>query len=116
MVGKYIPLLYLEAMIFPSIYWKASDDNCSIVGAIPSSLMNEAIKQYGFVTIQHHIRTRLTSNSSSTSTYIRYTSYCFDVISHLSASYNGTIMMINRGLTVDDDKEGGLGVRGKGDS
>ena len=25
-------------------------------------------------------------------------------------------MMMNRGLTVADDKEGGLGVRGKGDS
>ena len=78
--------------------------------------MNEAIKQDGFSMIQKHIRTRLTNHSSLTSTYPRYISYRFDVISHLSASYNGTIMIMNRGLTVDDDKEGGLGVRGKGDS
>ena len=48
------------------------------------------------------------------STDPRYISYCFDVISNLSSSYNYTIIMINRGLTVADDKEGGLGVRGKG--
>ena len=66
--------------------------------------MNEAIEKYGFATIQHHIRTRLTSNSSSTSTYSRYISYCFDVMSNLSASYNDTRMMMNRGLTVADDK------------
>ena len=35
-----IPLLYLEAMLFPSNLWKDAYDNCSIVGAIPSSLFN----------------------------------------------------------------------------
>ena len=50
-VGIYIPLLYLKEMLFTSLYWKSADDHCSIVGAIPSSLMNEAIKQDGFATI-----------------------------------------------------------------
>ena len=75
-------------MIFLSIYWKAADDNCSIVGAIPSSLMDESIDKYGFATIQQHIRTILTNNSLSTITDPRYISYFFDVMSNLSASYN----------------------------
>ena len=64
-------------------------------------------------TIQQHIRTRLTNNSSSTSTDPRYILYCFDVMSNLSASYNDTRMITNSGITVADDTEGGLGVRGK---
>ena len=87
-VGKYIPLLYTEEMLFPSIYWKSANDHCSIVGAIPSSLMDESIDKYGFATIQQHIRTILTNNSLSTITDPRYISYFFDVMSNLSASYN----------------------------
>ena len=115
-LGEYVPLLYLEAMMFPSIHWKAAGDKCSIVGAIPSSLMNDSIKQDGFATIQQHIRTRLTCPSTTTSTDPRYISYCFDVMSNLSATYNDTRMVMNRGLTVVDDKYGGLGVRGREDS
>ena len=114
-VDQYIPLLYLEAMLLSYIYCKAVDDHCSIVVAIPSAFMNEAIKQDGFAMIQQHIRTRLTSNSLPASTYIWYISYCFDVMSNFSASYNDTRMMMNREIVVADDKEGGLGVRGKGD-
>ena len=115
-VVKYIPLLYIEAMLCPSIYWETANDHGSIVEAIPSSLMNEAIEQDGFATIQQNIRTRLTTNYLSTSTDPRYISYSFDVMSNLSASYNYTRMMMYRGLTVKNDIEGGLGVLGKGNS
>ena len=76
--------------------------------------MNEAINQDGFTTIQQHTRTILTNNSSSTSTDPRYISYCFDVMSNLSTSYNDARIMMNRELTVAGDKEGGLCVHGKG--
>ena len=34
-VGKYITLIYIKAMLFTSIYWRDADDHCSIVEAIP---------------------------------------------------------------------------------
>ena len=103
-------------MLFPSIHLKAAEDHCLIVGAMPSSLTNKGIVQDRFATIQQHIRTRLTNNFSSKSIDPRYVSYCFDVMSNLSATYNDTRMIMNRGLTAADDKHSGLGVRGKGDS
>ena len=67
-IGASIPLLYPEAMLFPSIFWKSADDNCSIIGAIPSSLLSSSISSHGFASIPSHIRSRLTSPTSSTST------------------------------------------------
>ena len=111
-----IPLIYPEGMLFPSIHWKSSTDNCSILGAIPSSLLNEKAKSYGFASIQEHIRTRLTCPSSATSTDPRYITHCYDVMSNLAASQSDTRLIINRGLTVSEDKYGNLGVRGNNDS
>ena len=46
--GTSIPLMYPEAMLFPSIFWKAADDNTSILGAIPAPLLTDAISRFGF--------------------------------------------------------------------
>ena len=35
-----IPLLYTEGMLFISLHWKFTNHKCSIVGAIPSSLLS----------------------------------------------------------------------------
>ena len=47
-----IPLLYPEGMLFPSIHWKSAYDNCSIVGAIPSSLLNANATKEGFASVK----------------------------------------------------------------
>ena len=114
--GSSIPLLYPEGMLFPSIHWKAAEDKCSIVGAIPSSLLNEAIKTDGFASIQEHIRTRLTFPSAATSTDPNYIAHCYDMMVNLSATHGDTRVILNRGLTVGEDKVGGLGMRGTKDS
>ena len=111
-----VPLIYPEDMLFPSIHWKTSSDNCSILGAIPSSLLNEKCKSYGFATIQQHIRTRLTCPFSATSTDPRYITHCYDVMANLAASQSDTRLIIDRGLTIGEDKYGNLGVRGRNDS
>jgi predicted GIY-YIG superfamily endonuclease len=113
--GTSIPLLYPEATMFPSIYYAMADDNCSIIGAIPSSLLSENTSKFGFASIPTHVRSRLTSSSSSTSSDYQYTSYCYDKLTNLSANHEDTRLVIQRGLTVGDDKKGGLGLRGKGD-
>ena len=115
-IGESIPLMYPEGILFPSIHWKMSSDNCSIVGAIPALLLNESVKTFGFASIQEHIRSRLTSSTSATSTDSRYCAHCYDMLTNLAANHEDTRLILNRGLTVSDDAKGGLGLRGKGDS
>ena len=41
--GTSVPLIYAEAMLFPSIFWKASGDMNSLVGALPAPLLNKKL-------------------------------------------------------------------------
>ena len=109
-----VPLLYPEGMLFPSIHWKSAKDNVSLLGAIPSSFLNENIEKEGFLSIQDHLRSQLLNNSSATSTDPRYITHCYDIMANLTASQTDTRLIINRGLTVGNDSEGNLEVRGSG--
>ena len=115
-VGESIPLMYPEGILFPGIHWKMSADNCSIVGAIPAPLLTESVSQFGFCPIQQHIRARLTTSISSTSSDSRYCAHCYDILTNLAANHEDTRLILNRGLAVCDDANGGLGLRGKQDS
>ena len=95
-----IPLVYPEGMLFPSIFWKSAKDNCSILGAIPSSLLNSNINKDGFASIQQHIRTRLTCPSNAMNSDPRYITHCYDIMANMAASQSDTRMAINRGCTL----------------
>ena len=56
--GNTLPLLYPEAMLFPSIFWSMVPNNGSICGAIPSGLLVKANK-HGFASMKNHVRSRL---------------------------------------------------------
>ena len=115
-IGSSVPMIYPEALLFPSIFWKMAPDNCSIAGAIPSPLLSQSTSRFGFESIPLHVRSRLSSPSATTSTDVNYTSFCYDMLTNLSANYQDTRLVLRRGLTVGDDKTGGLGLRGQGDS
>ena len=115
-IGEYILLMYPEGILFPSIYWKMAADNYFVVGAIPAPLLTELVKGFGFAPIQEHIRSRLTSTISATSTDSRYCAHCYDILTNLAVNHEDTHLILNRGLTVADDAKGGLGLRGKGGS
>ena len=42
--------------------------------------------------------------------------HAYDVLTNLTANHEDTRLIVNRGLTVGEDKTGGLALRGKGDS
>ena len=65
-IGKSVPLLYPEGMLFPSIFYSMS--NNAVVGSIPSSLMSDLVTSFGFSPLNDHLRARLTSSSNQTST------------------------------------------------
>ena len=114
-VGASIPLMYPEAMLFPSIFWKSTDDSLEIAGAIPAPLISESISTFGFASIPDHVRSRLSNPSMNTSSDFHYTSFCYNKLSNLAANHEDTRIIIRRGLTVDE-KTGDLGLRGSGDS
>ena len=111
-----IPLVYPEGILFQGIHYQAANDKCSLVGCIPTPLMTENIRKMRFASIASHVRSRLTNTSSSTCSDPRYLCFCYDIMSNMAASHEDTRLILNRGLTVGDDKTGGLGLRGKGDT
>ena len=116
-MGDSIPLLYPEGMIFPSIFYANAPDDSSILGAIPSSLLNDSNKnQHWFATVMEQSRSRLTSVSIATSTNPRYCCYCYDKAVNLTANHQDVRIVLNRGLTVDPQSPNKISVRSKNDS
>ena len=62
------------------------------------------------------MESRLTTPDLATSTDPGYCAFSYDMMTNLTANRKDTRVILNRGLTVGDDKTGGLGLRGKGDS
>ena len=58
-----IPLLYTEAMLFPSYFWKTSIDG-TCLGAIPTCFMTNDIQtaRYEMASVKEHMRNRLTNS------------------------------------------------------
>ena len=102
--GVSIPLFYPEAMLLPSIFWKAAEDSYSILGAIPVPLLREGIGKYGFEDISRHIWLMLTSPLCSTSTNPRFISFCYDMVVNVAVNRDDNRRIINNGLAVSDDK------------
>ena len=59
-MGKSIPLLWPESMIFPSIFPFVDPDGFPSLGCIPAPLLSRKMESLGFASIPQHIQTRLT--------------------------------------------------------
>ena len=102
-------------MLFPSIFYHLTD-NGAISGAIPSPLLTENISKYGFQSLPQHIRSRLTSSGYATSTDPRYISFSYDTMTNLTVNHQDSRIVLNRGLTVDEENKNNLGLRCSHDS
>ena len=65
---------------------------------------------------QQQIRIRLTSPSNAMGYDPRYICHCYDIMANLYASRNDTRLVINRDLTVSQNKNSNLGIKGSVDS
>ena len=88
-------------------------DCCSVVGDIPSSLLNDFSYKDRFASIHEHIRTRLTCLFSNTSTDSKYICHLHDIAANLAASQSDTKLILNRGLTCSNDVKENLQLRGE---
>ena len=84
----------------------------AISGAIPSPLMTESIGHLGFESLPKHIRSRLTSGAFTTGTDPRYISFSYDTMTNLAVNHENHRIALHRGLTVDEENDIGLGIRG----
>ena len=101
-------------MLFPSINRKYVEDNCLIVCAIISFLLNKVITQDELTTIQHNIWRRSTYYFPTNVIDKRYfLLFWYDW--KFSTSNNSTRIVMNIGFTIGKEKYGITGICGTED-
>jgi hypothetical protein len=107
--GHTVPLVYPEAMLFPSIFsFDIESDSSSIIGAMPCSLLsqNKNHKEHGIASIADHVRTRLQAGSSSSATDPRYLNWSYDCLVNASIAGSDTRLILNRGFAPSSSSTG----------
>ncbi len=98
--GYTVPLLYPEAMLFPSLFWKGTNDG-AVIGSLPCGLLADDafLRSYGFAGVAEHMRCRVKNPSMLSSTDYRYIYYAFDSIANLSLRGHDSRVILNRGFS-----------------
>ena len=94
-------------MLFPSIFWKDTD-NGSMIGAIPSALLASEFEchQLGYADVTDHGRARLTNPSLRTSTDPRYIFHTFDAFANVILRGEDSRLVLNCGFVEKQGKGG----------
>ncbi len=97
--GYTVPLLYPEAMLFPSLFWKGTNDG-AVIGSLPCGLLADDafLRSYGFAGVAEHMRCRVKNSSMLSSTDYRYIYYAFDWIANLLLRGHDSRVILNRGF------------------
>ena len=109
-----IPLLYVEGMLFPSIFWSMVPGSGAILGSIPSGLLTTNTS-HGFASMKSHARCRLTLPGTCTSTNPSYVAFVYDILTNLTLNREDSRIILNRGL-MESTGETGLKVRSREDT
>ena len=109
-----IPLLYVEGMLFPSIFWSMDTRSGAILGSIPSGLLTTNTS-HGFASMKSHARCRLTLPGTCTSTNPSYVAFVYDILTNLTLNREDSRIILNRGL-MESTGETGLKVRSREDT
>ena len=109
--GVTIPVMFMEGALFPSIFWAASNDNASILGAIPSCLFAQptTVSAWGVASMRDHTRSRITCADSLAGTDPRYYAFMFDVMANVALNNRYSRLVLNRGF-VENQGPSGLAV------
>ena len=113
--GSSMPLLYPEAMLFPSKFQYLDVQYYAFVGALPAGLLCHAHSFFGFEKPFGHIKTRTASIISNTSSNSQYVPFCWDIVVNLSVNSQDFHIVLNRRFQVANI-DTGLEVYGKNNS
>ena len=101
--------------MFPSKFCLTENNNYYISGSIPSPLLSGSCKEYGFSNIPTHVCSRITNDSSSTSS-----DYCYAIFGHALiysiAANNFDMIQHRKGMTSSNTAASGLDLICKDDS
>jgi predicted GIY-YIG superfamily endonuclease len=106
--GHAVPLVFPEAMVLPSIFWRDTTDG-SLVGALPAAVMaskNEC-RVFGIASMEEHIKSRLTNPSLRCSTDPRYIFYAYDCVANINLRGEDARIILSRGFA-EKQGRGGL--------
>lgn len=112
--GLSMPLLYIQAMLFPKHFWSsAKHDKVATLGCPPISVYTSKTHPAGFASHLERARNYCTHASSSTATDDHFTSYSYDILANSSGVDSRSIA--RRGFRVSTANASGLELEG-GDS
>jgi hypothetical protein len=80
-----VPLVYLEGLLFPSIFWDLPGGcDGGVAGSVPTVLFcqHDTRKKFGIASLAAHAKVRLKSVVSSAATDPRYLSFMFDTLAN----------------------------------
>ena len=103
--GRAVPLVYPEAMLFPSLFWKDAGDDSAVLGAMPCGLLahDSTLRKYGIASMQSHLYGRLTNPTLGTSNDPRYVCHAFDSMVNLGCRHEDVRVILHRGVTGTND-------------
>ena len=93
--GQSIPLLYPEAMMFPSIFWNQHND-----GALPVGLWsgNQAANAFGYAGLAEHMQCCLKNSSLLCSTDPKNVDFAFNAVNNLMSHRMDNQLVLKRGF------------------
>ena len=106
-----IPLVYMEAMLFPSIFWhQAGQSNGGMLGSIPTALFcqHKTRKRFRIASLADHAKVRLKGCASTASTNPAYLSFLFDSLANGALEGTDTRVVLSRGF---EESMGPAGMR-----
>jgi predicted GIY-YIG superfamily endonuclease len=113
-----VPLIYLEGILFPSIFWCLSNSSDGgVLGSMPTSFFcqNSTRKRFGVASLSDHAKTRLKSIGNTASTDPRYLTFLFDSIANGAIEGSDTRVVLSRGFE-ESMGPAGMRIRNKDDN
>ena len=97
--GESIPLLFPEAMMFPSIFWLQLPGDLAPMGSLPSSLWTDEKRasKFNFAGVVSHIQSRVKNNQLLCSTDPRFLTLCNDIQSNIRLRGKNSNLVLRRG-------------------
>ena len=96
---KLLPLLYVEALLFPNIFWAL--DNGAPVGALPSIFYTEFGKNaipIGFASWEDHMTVRVSDHTLLTARDQSYLSFMFDCHMNMMLNHDSSAIAMKKGF------------------
>ena len=93
------PISYIEASMFPNIFWKSNKDGSS-VGSLTATLWTDQRKaaSVNIGGYQDHVRARVSNPALGTSGDYRYIFQCYDILQNISLRGTDDRIVLHRGL------------------